>query len=379
MYDVVVVGAGIEGSATAYNLAKNGEKTLLLEQFPLPHSRGSSHGQSRITRVEYGEDDHYAVMMKEGGKLWRSLERESGTSLLVNCGCLSVSKQGNSYMKATISSLSRNGIKYDILTPGDLRDRYPMLSLPPDYVGVFDYSGGVLRADTALRAFQTLFVKHGGELRDGEEVTGILPGSDVTIVTSQGEYRARKVVLTLGPWAPKFLPKLGINLPLETVLILVLYWKEKKDGEFSAGRFPAFRNIRENGGVYALPSLEYPGHAKVCYHDGPETDPDSRDMADTGRILSTMKSYVREHLPSLQDTPSIVEPCMYTNTPDKQFILDRHPIHRNIIIGAGFSGHGFKLAPVVGKILSELAMDKTPSYDLIPCRMDRFSSTKARM
>ncbi|XP_052700155.1 peroxisomal sarcosine oxidase-like isoform X4 [Crassostrea angulata] len=318
MYDVVVVGAGIEGSATAYNLAKNGQKTLLLEQFPLPHSRGSSHGQSRITRVEYGEDDHYAVMMKEGGKLWLSLERESGTSLLVNCGCLSVSKQGNSYMKATISSLSRNGIKYDILTPGDLRDRYPMLSLPPDYVGVFDYSGGVLRADKALRAFQT-------------------------------------------------------------VLILVLYWKEKKDGEFSAGRFPAFRNIRENGGVYALPSLEYPGHAKVCYHDGPETDPDSRDMADTGRILSTMKSYVREHLPSLQDPPSIVEPCMYTNTPDKQFILDHHPIHRNIIIGAGFSGHGFKLAPVVGKILSELAMDKTPSYDLTPCRIDRFSSTKARM
>lgn len=379
MYDVVVVGAGIEGSATAYNLAKNGQKTLLLEQFPLPHSRGSSHGQSRITRVAYGKDDHYAVMMKEGGKLWRSLERESGTSIFLNCGCLAVGKPDFHFIKGTIASLSRHCIKHDILAPGDLRDRYPMLSLPPDYVGVFDYSGGVLRADKALRAFQTLFVKYGGELRDGEEVTGILPGSEVTIVTSQGEYRARKVVLTLGPWAPKFLPKLGINLPLKTVLTLVLYWKEKNKGEFSADRFPTYKNVRENVEVYALPSLEYPGHVRVCYHDGPETDPDSRDMADTGRILSTMKSYVREHLPSLQDTPSIVEPCMYTNTPDLQFVLDRHPSHRNIILGVGFSGHGFKLAPVVGKILCELAMDKTPSYDLTPCRVDRFFNPKARM
>nr|XP_022332549.1 peroxisomal sarcosine oxidase-like [Crassostrea virginica] len=379
MYDVVVVGAGIEGSATAYNLVKNGQKTLLLEQFPLPHSRGSSHGHSRITRVAYGKDDHYAVMMKEGGVLWRSLEREAGVSIFLNCGCLAVGQPEFHFMKATVASLSRHGIRHDILTPGDLRSRYPMLALPEDYIGVFDYSGGVLRADRALRAFQTLFVKYGGELRDGEEVKDVIPGNVNTIVTSQGQYSARKVVVTVGPWAPKFLPRLGINIPLKTVLTLVLYWKEKNRGEYSTDRFPTYKNVGDNVEVYALPSLEYPGHVRVCYHNGPETDPDNRDKPDTQWILKRMQGYVRDHMPSLESTPSIVEPCMYTNTPDRQFVLDRHPVHKNIILGVGFSGHGFKLAPVVGKLLCELAMDRTPSYDLSPCRLDRFTTPAPRL
>ncbi|XP_062588159.1 peroxisomal sarcosine oxidase-like isoform X1 [Saccostrea cucullata] len=379
LYDAVVVGAGIEGSATAYNLAKNGQRTLLLEQFPLPHSRGSSHGQSRITRVAYGKDDHYANMMKEGGKLWRELERESGTSLFLNCGCLAVGTPDNPFIKGTISSLARHRVNHDVLSYKNLQNRYPMLSLPPDHVGVLDYSGGVLMADKALQAFQKMYVRYGGELRDGEKVINIIPGSDVTIITSKGQYKARKLVLTVGPWATKLLPQLGIHIPLKVVLISVLYWKEKTAGEFSSDRFPAFIHDGEDIHVYALPSLEYPGHVKVCLHVGPVTNPDSRDKADTREVITEMQQYVSKYMPSLKSTPSIIETCMYTNTPDKQFVLDHHPAWKNIIIGAGFSGHGFKLSPVVGKVLSEMVMDKSPSYDLAPCQIDRLIQPKSQL
>ncbi|XP_048736822.2 peroxisomal sarcosine oxidase-like [Ostrea edulis] len=378
VYDVVVVGAGIEGSATAYNLAKNGQKTLLVEQFPLPHSRGSSHGQSRITRVAYGTDDHYAIMMKEGGNLWRELERESGTPLFLNCGCLAVGKPDHPFINGTISSLSRHGIKHDVLQCGDLMDRYPMLSMPSDHIGVLDHSGGVLWADKALQSFQKMYVQRGGELRDGEEVTDILPGLVITIMTSKSQYKAKNLVLTVGPWATKLLPRLGIHIPLETVLIPVYYWKEKQKGEFSSDHFPTFIH-NEDTHVYALPSLEYPGHVKVCHHDGPIADPDSRDKADTQAIMKLMQQYVTRYMPSLETTPSITETCIYTKTPDRQFVLDRHPTHKNIIIGAGFSGHGFKLSPVVGKVLCELVMDKTPSYDLSPCRIGRFPQSKSHL
>ncbi|XP_063415732.1 peroxisomal sarcosine oxidase-like [Mytilus trossulus] len=374
IYDTIVVGAGIEGSATAYHLAKQGQKILQLEQFPLPHNRGSSHGQSRITRKAYGPKEHYTVMMKEAFKLWEVLERESKTTVFRQTGMLTMGSTDNIFVNGTIQSLRKHNMAMDILDSTQAKARYPMVSFPDDFRFVLDHSGGILRADKALKAFQDQFQKFGGELQDGEPMVNIIPGDIITVQTTKGSYKCRSLVLTVGPWAQRILPAIGVHAPLKPMRINVCYWKERTKGEYGADKFPVFFQIPAIDGyeVYGLPSEEYPGHVKICLHAGPEIDPDNRDAVDDKWVIDKISEYVARHFPNLVPTPSIVETCIYTMLPDEDLILDTHPSWKNIIIGAGFSGHGFKLAPVVGKVLGELAMGKSPSYDLTPCKINRF-------
>ncbi|XP_021364720.1 peroxisomal sarcosine oxidase-like [Mizuhopecten yessoensis] len=327
VYDSIVVGAGIEGSSTAYNLVKNGQRTLLLEQFPLPHSRGSSHGQSRIFRMAYGDADYYTEMMKEAYRLWEKLENESRTTIYTKTGLLVLGKAGDELIDGTVQALRKHSVPFTTLNGKAMRLKYPMLAYSDDVSGVDDHSGGVLFADKALAAFQGEFMKHGGVLRDKESLVDVFPGDIVTVKTNKGSYRGRNLVLAVGPWATKILPPLGIHLPLKVLRISVFYWKEKIAGTYGADEFPTFLGGYASGNfdVYGLPSLEYPG--------------------------------------------------LYKNTPDHDFVLDRHPARRNIIIGAGFSGHGFKLSPVVGIVLAELVMRKTLFYNLSHFRIDRFNKS----
>lgn len=374
VYDSIVVGAGIEGSATAYYLARNGQKTLLLEQFPLPHNRGSSHGQSRITRKAYGSQEHYSIMMEECFKMWEQLERETNTKLYRQTGMMTMGGKANNFVETTIKYMKKHNQPMTILTSDEAKIKYPMISYPDDFTFIVDHSGGILRADKALKAFQDQFQKLGGCLRDGEPMISIFPGSTITVKTSKDSYKCHSLVLTVGPWAKKILPTLGIHLPLRPLRIAVCYWKEKTPGEYGADKFPVFSQHHAVDGfaVYGLPSEEYPGHVKICLHFGPDVDPDNRDAVDSKWAIDTLKNYVSKHFPNLIPEPSIIETCIYTWLPDEEFVLDTHPVWKNIVVGAGFSGHGFKLAPVVGKVLGELAMGKNPSYDLTPCKMNRF-------
>ncbi|XP_078680773.1 peroxisomal sarcosine oxidase-like isoform X1 [Branchiostoma floridae x Branchiostoma belcheri] len=385
VWDAVVVGAGIEGSATAFHLAKNGCRTLLIEQFPLPHSRGSSHGASRIIRKAYVQQ-HYARMMNEAYPIWEQVERETGTQLYMKTGGLMVGPRSSKQLTETERSLSGAGSEFERLSSDDLKLRFPNLSFPADYRAVLDPEAGVLKADKALRCFQDLFVKYGGRIHDEEKVVRIDPGDVVTVHTSKSTYKTRKLLLLPGPWAGKLLGPLGLQPPLKAVRITVPYWQEKVPGMYSSSQgFPwvkvwipdeSFRMSELE--LYGMPSWEYPGKFKLCYHSGPVIDPDDRDGVAGSRgnqeIVRMMCDYVRKHFPGLESVPAIQESCIYTNTPDEDFILDRHPQYRNIIIGAGFSGHGFKLAPVVGKLLCELAMDRQPSYDMTPFSLDRFNN-----
>lgn len=376
IYDVIVVGAGIEGSATAYYLAKQGQATLLLEQFPLPHSRGSSHGQSRITRKAYGKDDFYTQMMKEAYKLVDELQTECGEQLFKNCGCLIIGPKGESFLEANRSAMVRHQVSHETFGVDTVNKLYPGLSYPSNYEFVLDKSGGMLMADKMLKAFQSQFIRHGGVLKDGEPMLDVHPGDTVAVKTTKGAYRCKSLVLALGPWAAKFLPRLGLKLPLKPIRVSACYWKVKLPGEFSSSSFPCFIQSGLQSDVYGLPAEEYPGLVKVCLHDGSSIDPDQRDKGNNSWVLERTTAYVAEHMPGLESVPSVIETCIYTNTPDHNFVLDVHPAWKNIVIGAGFSGHGFKLAPVVGQILGQLAMGKTPTYDMMPFKIDRFFSQK---
>ncbi|XP_042772374.1 peroxisomal sarcosine oxidase isoform X3 [Panthera leo] len=354
LYDAIVIGAGIQGCFTAYHLAKHRKRVILLEQFFLPHSRGSSHGQSRIIRRAYPED-FYTQMMDECYQIWAQLEHEAGTQL------------------------HRQGVEHQCLSAEELKQRFPNVLLARGEVGVLDKSGGVLYADKALRALQDAIRHLGGLVCDGEKVMEIKPGFPVTVKSTAGSYQAKSLVITAGPWTNQLLRPLGIELPLQTLRINVCYWREKVPGSYGVSQaFPCFLGLGLSPAphhIYGLPSGEYPGLMKVCYHHGNNVDPEERDCPEAFSDIQDVQilgRFVRDHLPDLEPTPALLEPCLYTNTPDEHFILDRHPKYDNVVIGAGFSGHGFKLSPVVGKILYELSMKLTPSYDLTPFRMSRF-------
>ncbi|XP_064612602.1 peroxisomal sarcosine oxidase-like [Liolophura sinensis] len=374
-YDAIVIGAGVEGSSTAYHLAKAGRSTLMLEQFPLPHTRGSSHGHSRITRKAYPQD-FYVRMMREAYDIWANLEEETGTTVYKKTGLIMIGEDGSPYLSRLEQAIRSSGEHCQRLSPEEFRMAYPMLRYPTEYGAVYDGVAGILYADKSLTALQEMFVKNGGEIRSGEKMTGLFPGEIVTVRTTKRSYKTRSVVICAGPWAPELLKPLGLHLPLKPVRITVGYWRERKPGVLSADNgFPCTIELNAIHGadVYSLPAMEYPGHVKIVLHTGPAINPDFRDGVDDSWVLNSMVKYVKEHFPGVEgERPGIRETCIYTVTPDENFILDTHPHWKNIVIGAGFSGHGFKLAPVVGKVLSELAQGKSPSYDLTPFRIQRF-------
>ncbi|KAM7399867.1 hypothetical protein PAMP_019108 [Pampus punctatissimus] len=376
-YDCIVIGAGVHGSFTAYQLAKKNQKTLLLEQFILPHTRGSSHGQTRIIRKAY-EQDFYTHMMEECYKLWAQLEREAGVKLYRQTGLLVMGPENSQNYQLFKNTLQRNKVPIEVLSRDNFSQHIPHVNLAEGDGAVVDITAGVLYADRALKTVQGQFQKLGGVIRDNEKVTDIKPGPVVTISTSAGVYRAKRVVITAGPWANRLLAHTDFQLPLEVVKINVCYWKEKVPESYNVKRrFPCFlltegEETKEH--IYGLPSNEYPGLVKICYHMGSETDPDQRDKQTDRSDIDILQRYVARCLPVLDPEPAVVESCMYTLTPDRHFVLDCHPTHSNIVIGAGFSGHGFKFGPIIGKLLCELSLGEVPSYDLTPFRIRRFQA-----
>ncbi|XP_060902074.1 peroxisomal sarcosine oxidase [Labrus mixtus] len=375
VYDCIVIGAGVQGSFTAYQLAKKGKKTLLLEQFVLPHTRGSSHGQTRIIRKAYDED-FYAHMLDECYELWAQLEKEAGVRLYRQTGLLVMGPENSRYYELVKTTLKKNKVPMVVLTKDNFSQHIPHVILDEGHGAVVEVPAGILYADRALKTAQGQFQKLGGVIRDKEMVTDIKPGPVVTVVTSSGAYQAKSVVITAGPWANRLLAHTGLELPLEVAKINVCYWKEKVPGSYDIKkRFPCFiqtecEESKEH--IYGLPSNEYPGLMKICYHTGSVADPDHRDQQTDRSDIDILQRYIARCLPGLEPKPAVVESCLYTLTPDRHFVLDCHPTYSNIVIGAGFSGHGFKFGPIIGKLLSELSLGEVPSYDLSPFRIRRF-------
>ncbi|KAK2558341.1 Peroxisomal sarcosine oxidase [Acropora cervicornis] len=345
VFDVCVVGAGVEGSSAARYLATTGKNTLLIEQFPLPHSRGSSHGQSRLVRYGYPEPFHTALM-PESFQMWSEVEEKAGKRLISKVGLLTLDRPPYDEMSKVITNVRNVGQECVQMTAEEIVKRFPGLTVPPEECGALETTSGYIVADLALRCLQEQFVEYGGILCHSEKVLDIQPGSVVDIKTTKTCYKAKSVIITVD-------------------------------------RFPGYifsKPLGKKNHIYGFPVFEYPGLIKICPHDGVEiADPDFRDFPSKEKdqlFINRVAALIKAQFPGVKAEPGIVETCIYTVTPDHLFVLDRHPEYRNIIIGAGFSGHGFKMAPVVGKILSQLALDEKVTYDILPFRLSRFSAFK---
>ena len=338
-HDVIVVGAGVMGSATARALSARGLNVALLEQFNIGHSRGSSHGRARIFRFSY-PDPHYVGMAMEALELWRALEKEAGRDILTTTGGL----DGGKRLDEHVAALAENGAAYEVFGAEEVTRRWPFMRLPEGQQILYQPDAGVVAADVAWSSFVDTARSNGTDLYEGGRVIGISDRSDgVEVATELRTFAAPVVVVTAGSWARRLLEPLGITLETKATRETVAFYKFDDP-------MPTFVDWGDPS-VYALPS---PGQGlKVGEHiAGPVADPDD-DGSVNDESVERLTAWVNERYPSAAPSPHHAETCLYTVTPDEHFVLERHG---NVVVGSPCSGHGFKFAPLIGERLAGLAL-----------------------
>ena len=362
-FDLIVLGAGIMGSCTAHAAASRGARVLLLERFDLLHGLGSSHGESRTFRDAY-PDAWYPPMVRLPGRLWADAEAESGHRVLTAIPLLLMGPRSN----ASVLAAARNAGAEEV---DDVSARWGgAFRLPDGWVAaVSDHGSGVLHTTEAVKMFQDLAVHKGAMVRDNAEVVEILkrPEGGIAVRTSTGEeFHSAKCVVTVGAWTSRLIKSAaGVELPLpiQPLHTLVLYWRIEpgREGELTAeSGFPTFSSYCDPLYVYSMPSLERPGMIKINYHGGPPCDPDL--VSGGGDVVERVARWIDEFMPGHVETaggPVDRLACMYSMTPDEDFVIDflGGEFGQDVVVGAGFSGHGFKMGPAVGMILAEMALD----------------------
>ena len=385
-FDVVVVGAGIMGSCTAYEAAKRGQKVLLLEQFDFLHHLGSSHGESRTIRATYPEA-YYASMVLESYRLWEAAQSEIGYRVLTKTPHLDIGPASDKRLQCVIANCEPNSINAQILHRSQLHDMFSgAFQLPDQWMGVATNVGGVIKPTKAVAMFQALAIRRGVVLRDRMEVKDIErdeEGGGIWVSAAGGDrFWGRKCVVTVGAWMKKLVKAVtGRVLPIQPLHTTVCYWKIKEghEKEFSPETaFPTFASYGEPY-IYGTPSLEFPGLIKIAMHGGHPCDPDRRDWASGsgGVLVDSVIPWMERVLEGRVEAgkPVMKQDCMYSMTPDGDFIVDflGGEFGKEVVVAGGFSGHGFKMGPVVGRILAELAiLGEAAGFELKHFRLGRF-------
>jgi sarcosine oxidase len=372
-YDVIVAGVGGMGSAAAYELARRGRRVLALEQFALGHDRGSSHGLTRIIRRAYYEHPDYVPLVCRAFERWYDLEQRTGRHLLTECPCLSIGPPDSRLITGVRESADRHRLPIEDLSAADLRRRYPAFRFDDGYVGVLERTAGFLYVDDCVRAYAQEAVRLGAELRENEPVLSWeATASGVSVQTAKGRYAAGRLVLTAGPWAGRLLRQWGRPL---TVMRQVPQWFGTRDDRlFRRDVFPLYIAEVPAGHFYGFPLLG-PEGVKVAQHYGaPELPgPDAIRYEPTADDEPPVRAFLRAHLPAADGPCNRASVCLYTLTPDRHFVIDLHPEHPNVALAAGFSGHGFKFASVVGEVLADLAENGRTELPVGMFRVGRFA------
>jgi sarcosine oxidase len=367
-FDAIVVGAGVAGAAAAYHLAARGS-TLVLEQFEFLHDRGSSHGGSRIFRYAY-EDERYVRLAVAADAAWRALEDGTGERLLVRTGGLDIGSVAAGELDAIERALRAAGCRAERLPPAAVAERFPAFRLGDGQEALHQPDAGILPATRCVATMLRASAVSGADLRSHEVVRRISSvAGGVEVETDGGRYGAERLVVTAGAWLGEVLAELG--LPLHVEQQQVLYVRVAEAPPFVPYRMPVF--IDRRCGVYGFPLYERPDAIKVSDHERAPTITlqDRDDRVDPARAADTLLR-ARSLLPQLGTEIVEAQTCLYTKTPDEHFVLGQHPEHPEIVLGGGFSGHGFKFGPVLGEILADLATRGESDHDLSLFAATRF-------
>lgn len=377
-YDLIVVGAGSMGMAAGYYIARQGVKVLLVDTFDPPHDQGSHYGDTRIIRHAYGEGREYVPLALRSQVLWDELEKKTHHKIFMQAGAIGFGEKGNApFIDEGIASGKEYNLDVERYTGAELKEYFPGLQIPDDYDSFYEPNSGFLFSENCIQAYRELAEYHGAELSTNNPVRDIEAYDDsVKVMTEKGTFTADKLVISAGSWSGEIASKVGLDLPLVPSRQPVA-WFEADESLFNANAFPTFMVEIPNGETraiyYGFPSFGGCG-VKVGRHeyvDAINPDTMNRVFGSNGNDEGHIREFLDKFMPKASGALKKGIICTYTRTPDGHFIIDKHPEHAHISIAAGFSGHGFKFASVVGEILSQLAISGETDHDISIFKLNR--------
>jgi len=364
-FDVIVIGVGSMGSAACWYLAGRGYRVLGLEQFDIVHNHGSHTGQSRIIRKAYFEHSDYVPLLERAYENWQTIEKETGATLYHQTGIVYFGPHHHETMKGVRNSAALHHIRVDKLSREETISQFPAFQIPKDFETLYEPIAGFVTPERAIRVYTHEAVKIGAAIHTNEKVVSWRrSGSTIEVETSNGKYQAGKLVITSGSWTSQILPQLKPQL---TVRKQMLAWvRPPRPDLFSLGRLPCwFIEDPDFGMLYGFPIVsenpEGPVGLKLARHfPGEIWDPDNFNYPNPQAEKETLRYLLKKYIPAAGDQIVETKPCLYTYSPDSNFIVDHLPgFGKQVAIACGFSGHGFKFASVIGEILADLAMNGT--------------------
>jgi sarcosine oxidase len=372
-YGAIVVGLGGAGSSAAYHLSRAGTRVLGLEQFGPMHPHGSSHGRTRIFRTAYHEGAEYVPLVQRAQQLWYELQEATGARIIQKTGGLVIGHRDSPTVAGAVRSAIDCSLKHELLSSEMVQERFPQFTVRESEVALWDPDAGALFPENCIQSYSSEAVEAGAELHYGEAVKRWSAASDsVEVRTEAGEYRARSLVITAGPWTPSLTSDLG--LPLEVERQFVLWFPASNPQLVRPERMPVF--IWDRGPeaqTYGLP--DFGDGVKVGSWSGkvvPTPERADRVLHETEVLL--VRDFVSKSLNGLLPHEREGMTCLFTNSADHNFLIGKHPRHANVVIVSACSGHGFKFASVVGELIGRLVRNEEPGYDLSRFDVGRFGA-----
>jgi sarcosine oxidase len=383
-YDVVVLGLGAMGSAAAYQLAKRGRNVIGIDRFSPPHAQGSSHGETRITRLAIGEGPHYSPLALRSHEIWREIETSTGEDLLTVTGGLIISGAARTaklhvddFFANTLAAAKRFGIKHEMLDPAEIRRRYPQFDVRDGEIGYFEPGAGFLRPERCIAAQLRLAKELGADIKTGETVLHFEPQKDeVVLHTDRRTVRGKKMIISAGPWLPEL-----IGVPYAApfrILRQVLFWFDVKElRQYLPQNCPVY--IWELQGpkqaIYGFPAIDGPGGgikvASQQYENSTTPETIEREVS-PAEISAMYRNNVAPFLAGVEEKCVKAVTCLYTQTPDSGFVIGPHPESHRVLIASPCSGHGFKHSAAIGEALAELVTEGRSGIDLSAFSLQRF-------
>jgi sarcosine oxidase len=380
-YDAIVIGLGAMGSATLFHLARRGLRVLGLEQFSQGHQLGSSHGDSRIIRETYFEHPLYVPLVQRAHELWRELEETSGTPLMKITGGLMIGASDGMVVTGTLRSAREHKLPHEVLTPAQVHERFPAFQLEAHLVAVLDPRAGYLDPEACNRAHLEGARAAGAEAHFDEPVLEWTPdGEGVRARTRAATYTANRLVLAGGAWNSGLANEVRLPLAIERQSV---FWLEpgRSRESYEANLFPIYAYEYKSGEIcYGFPRLPRGVKASVMHSGETVRDPDNVERTVGDGEVKPLRAALRPVLPQLAEAPVRERGvCLFTNTPDRDFIIDFHPLHPQVLISSPCSGHGFKFASAIGELQAELLTTGKSRVDLSPFRIKRWPAIQDRV
>ena len=371
-FDVAVIGLGAMGSAALLNLARRGVRAVGIERFAPGHDKGSSHGETRIIRLGYFEHPSYVPLLRRTYELWRELEAECGRPFMHIIGIAEIGPPDGEVVAGTLRASRQHALPHEVLDAKEVMRRFPAFRIPDHYAGVVQPDGGFLEVEPSIAAMVALAKAKGAQVRTGEPVRAIEPTPHgVRIETSRETVEAGAAIVAAGAWLSKLLPSLPVQ---PRVTRQVQAWFQPVDAApFAPGRFPVFLLESHHGVHYGFPPHGGTAVKIAKHHHADQTvDPDTVERAVSAADEALIRGALADHIPAANGAMTAAKTCLYTVTPDHDFIVDALPGAANVIVASPCSGHGFKFAPVLGEVVSDLAMAGSTRHDISRFRLGRF-------